>query len=104
MYVMVFFFFHLQLKQMVLVCYNWFSDSYPVCLSAERTFRKVKARWVSWEGTNENIDGSNRISEMFLIEMIKREFFDNGFRLSMPFRNKSTNLCLNANPQRNYQS
>ena len=91
MYEMVFFF-HLQLKQMVLVCYNWFSDSYPVCLSAERTFRKVKARWGSWEGTSENIDGSNRISEMFLIEMIKREFFDNGFWLSRPFRNKSTNL------------
>lgn len=51
------FVFYLQLKQMVLVGYNWFSDSNPVaiyvCLSAEKTFRKVKARWVSWEGTKE---------------------------------------------------
>ena len=49
--------FHLQLKQMILVGYNWLSDSYPVaiyvCLSAERTFGKVKTRWVSWEGTKE---------------------------------------------------
>ena len=60
-----------------------------VCLSAKRTFGKVKARWVAWEGTKENSDRSNRISEMFLIEMNnKREFFDNGFRLSRPFRNK----------------
>ena len=36
-----------------------------------------------------NSDRSHRISEMFLIEMNnKREFFDNGFRLSRPFRNK----------------
>ena len=42
---------------------------------------------VSWEGRRKNSDESNRISEMFLVEMIKREFFDNGFRLSRSFRN-----------------
>ena len=41
------------------------------------------------KGRKKNIDGSNRISEMFLIEMIQKEPFDNSFRLSRPFRNKS---------------
>ena len=42
---------------------------------------------VSWERRRKNSDESNRISEMFLVEMIKQEFFDNGFRLSRSFRN-----------------
>ena len=40
------------------------------------------------KGRRKNSDGSNVISEMFLVEMIKREFFDNGFRLLKPFRNR----------------
>ena len=37
------------------------------------------------KGRRQNSDRSNRISEMFQFAMIKREFFDNGFRFPRPF-------------------
>ena len=77
---------------MILVGYNWLSDSYPavmcVCRLRELSGR-LKRAGCHGKGRRKNIDGRNRISEMFAIEMIKGEFFDNGFRLSRPFRNKS---------------
>ena len=59
-----------------------------VCRLRELSGRLRRAGWHG-KVRRKHIDGSNRISEMSLIEMNnKREFFDNDFRLSRPFRNK----------------
>ena len=59
-----------------------------VCRLRELSGRLRRAGWHG-KVRRKNSDRGNRISEMFVIEMNnKREFFDNGFRLSRPFRNK----------------
>ena len=59
-----------------------------VCRLRELSGRLRRAGWHG-KVRRKHSDGSNRISEMSLIEMNnKREFFDNDFRLSRPFRNK----------------